>query len=144
NWGRIFDLGSGSNENVFMSWTQGTNINSDRVEWKDNVTTTVDNTNRPYTLNTEYHIVMQLDPVGNSTVVTWYTAASGTANLGAAKGSFTTSNTIANMIDSADNLGRSFYTGDSTSNASYNEVRFWDGILSQSALETLHDAGPNA
>jgi autotransporter-associated beta strand protein len=144
NWSRIFDLGASSGETLFMSWTQGTNANSDRVEWKDGVTTTSDNTNRPYALDTEYHIVMVLDPLGSSTAVTWYSAPSGTANLGAAKGSFTTSNTLANLTDSADNLGRSFYSADATANATYNEVRFWDGALSASILEVLHDVGPTA
>ncbi len=146
NWGRIFDLGLDSNENLFMSWTQGANQYSDRVGWKDNgIETKSDNTNQPYTLNTEYHIVMELNPVGNSTtVVTWYSAASGNANLGSARGSFTTDKTLAALTDTADNLGRSFYTADSTANASYNEVRFWNGALSSNMLEILHDAGPDA
>ncbi len=150
-WSRIFDLGSSSNENLFMSWTQWSDQNSDRVEWKDTapntsriVTSTSDNTNQPYNPNTEYHIVMELKPLGDSTAVTWYSAASGNANLGSAKGSFTTANTLANFNDAADNLGRSFYTSDNTASASYNEVRFWNGALNSNALEILHDAGPNA
>ena len=145
NWSRIFDLGSSDSENLFMSWTQGTNQNSDRVEWREGSSyNTSDNTNQPYNLNTEYHIVMELNPSGSSTVVTWYSTASGNADLGSAKGTFTTTKTIASFNDSADNLGRSFYSADSTANASYNEVRFWNGALSSNILEILHDAGPNA
>ena len=33
NWSRIFDFGTSTAHNVFMSWTQGTGLNSDRVEW---------------------------------------------------------------------------------------------------------------
>ena len=33
NWSRIFDFGVSTTENVFMSWTMGTGLNSDRVEW---------------------------------------------------------------------------------------------------------------
>jgi fibronectin-binding autotransporter adhesin len=120
------------------------------VEWKDTnpntwsiVTTTSDNTNRPYNTNTEYHIIMELNPMGDSTVVTWYSAASASANLGSAKGSFTTTNTLANFADAVDNLGRSFWPDD-TASANYNEVRFWDGALSSNILEILHDAGPDA
>jgi autotransporter-associated beta strand protein len=87
---------------------------------------------------------MELNPSGSSTVVTWYSTASGNADLGSAKGTFTTTKTIASFNDSADNLGRSFYSADSTANASYNEVRFWNGALSSNILEILHDAGPNA
>ena len=145
NWSRIFDLGSSDSQNLLMSWTQGTNANSDRVEWRQGTDyNTSDNTNRPYNLNTEYHIIMELNPVGSSTEVNWYSAPSGNANLGSAKGSFTTTKTLVNFTDSADNLGRSFYSADSTANASYNEVRFWNAALSSSALEILHDAGPDA
>jgi autotransporter-associated beta strand protein len=144
NWSRIFDLGSSTSENLFMSWTRGTTLTQDRVEWMDGTAIGVNDTNQPYSLGTEYHIVLELNPVGSSTVVTWYTSASGNANLGSAKGSFTSPNTLANFVDAADNLGRSFYTSDNTANASYNEVRFWNGALSANTLEILHDAGPDA
>ena len=71
----------------------------------------VDDTNQPYTLNTEFHIVMELNPVGSSTVVTWYSAPSGNANLGAAQGTFTKNISLANLLDTEDNLGRSFWSG---------------------------------
>jgi len=144
NWSRVFDFGNDTTENLFMSWTQGTNLASDRVEWKDSVTNTADNTNQPYTLGAEYHIAMVLMPVGNSTQVTWYAAPATSNSLGAAKGTFTSSNTLTNFINSADNLGRSFYGGDNTASASYDEVRFWNTALDSVTLQTLHMAGPDA
>ncbi len=144
NWSRIFDLGSSTSENLFMSWTRGTTLTQDRVEWKDKTTNTSDDTNQPYNLSTEYHIVMELNPVGSSTVVTWYSAPSTNANLGSAKGTFTSTNTLGSFVDSVNNLGRSSYSADSTANASYNEVRLWNLALSSTALEVLHDAGPDA
>ena len=145
NWSRIFDFGSSTSENLLMSWTQASNQYSDRVEWKDTATSTSDNSNEPYNLNTEYHIVMLLTPKGSSnTQVTWYAAPSTSANLGPAKGSFITSNTLASFVDSQDNLGRSSYSSDNTANASYDEVRFWTGPINSTILETLHDAGPDA
>ena len=111
-----------------MSWTQGTTLTSDRVEWKDSATNTADNTNQPYSLGTEYHIAMVLKPVGNSTQVTWYVAPATSNSLGAARGTFTSTNSLTNFIDSADNLGRSFY-GDNTASASYDEVRMWNAAL---------------
>ena len=115
------------------------------MEWVDGSTKdTADDTNQPYTVNTEYHIAMVLNPVGSQTMVTWYSAPSGNANLGTAQGTFTTNNTVANLTDSADNLARSLWSADSTANASYNEVRLWNGALSSNALEILHDAGPDA
>lgn len=144
NWGRVFDFGVTNAENLFMSWTRGTSGSTDRVEWKDAATTTSDDTNQPYTLNTEFHIVMTLNPAGNSTVVTWYASPSASADLGLAQGSFKTTNNLASLTDSANNLARSFWTADSTANASYNEVRLWDGVLTPEVLEQLHDAGPDA
>ena len=144
NWSRIFDFGSGTGENLLMSWTIAGNQNSDRVEWKDAVTTTNDNTNQPYNMNTEYHVVMLLKPLGSSTEVDWYVAPSASADLGVARSSFITTNTLASFLDSEDNLGRSFYSSDYTANASYNEVRFWTGPINSTILEILHDAGPNA
>jgi autotransporter-associated beta strand protein len=144
NWSRIFDFGSSSSENLFMSWTQSTTFNSDRVEWKDAATSTSDNSNEPYNLNTEYHFVMLLTPMGSNTQVTWYAAPSTSANLGPAKGSFVSTNTLASFVNSQDNLGRSSYSSDNTANASYDEVRLWTGPINQTILETLHDAGPDA
>jgi autotransporter-associated beta strand protein len=146
SWSRIFDFGYSDNENLYMAWTKGSDINSDKVGWKDGTTYSfVENSNQPYNLNTEYHIVLELNPVGTgSTQVMWYSAPSGNAGLGSAKGSFTTTNSLASFLDNEDNLGRSFYSSDYTANASYNEVRFWNGSLSSTDLETLHDAGPNA
>jgi autotransporter-associated beta strand protein len=144
NWSRIFDCGTDSTENLFMSWTRGTTATQDRVGWNDNSSeTNVDDTNQPYTLNTEYHIVLELNPVGSSTVVKWYSAPSGNANLGSVQGTFTKNISLANLIDTEDNLGRSFW-GDDTANASYNEVRFWNSALDMNILEKLHDAGPDA
>jgi autotransporter-associated beta strand protein len=144
NWSRIFDFGTDSNENLFMSWTMAADQNTDRVGWKDGgVETSSDNTNKPYTTGTEYHIVLELTPAGNSTTVTWFSSASSNANLGSAKGTFTTTKTLAAFTDNEDNLGRSFYS-DNTANASYDEVRLWNAALDLNTLEILHDAGPDA
>ena len=34
NWARIFDFGTDTNNNLLIAWTQGTNINNDRVAYK--------------------------------------------------------------------------------------------------------------
>ena len=95
NWSRIFDFGVSTTENVFMSWTMGTGLNSDRVEWLGDEDDTVDNTNGPYTLGTEYHIVCVFEPGS----VTWYSAPAGAADLGPAKGSFETANPLSQLND---------------------------------------------
>jgi autotransporter-associated beta strand protein len=146
NWSRIFDVGASSSENLFMTWSQ-TSTSTDRVEWKDNATSTADNTVAPYAAGTEYHIVMTIEPgagVGGTTRVTWYAAPSSAGSLGAAKGTFDTSNTLANLADTNFWLGRSEYGADPTASAAYNEVRIWTRAFTASELDALHALGPDS
>jgi len=138
NWSRIFDFGASTAENVFMSWTQGTNLNADRVEWLGPADNTVDTTNAPYTLDTEFHIAAVFEPGS----VTWYSAPSDSEDLGPAKGSFNTTNTVSTLDDTNCWLGQSQWP-DATANASWNEFRLWNGALTQDELEKLHDMGPD-
>jgi autotransporter-associated beta strand protein len=147
NWARIFDFGASTTENLFMSWSSGTLINTNRVEWKDAVTTTRDTTGQPYTLGVEYHIALVIEPgagTNGMTRLTWYRAASTSSSLGSATGSMDCGNTLSAFVDTNCWLGRSEYTGDYTANASYNEVRVWNRALSAVDLQALHSAGPNA
>lgn len=103
NWSRIFDFGVSTSHNVFMSWTQGTTLTADRVEWLGpNGNTTVDNTAAPYTLQTEYHIACLFAPG----VVTWYVAPAAGPDLGAARGTLQTQNKLSTLDDSNCWLGR--------------------------------------
>ena len=140
NWSRIFDFGTNTSEYVYMSWTVGTDINNDRVEWNGPAGgRLVDGSNAPYELGVEYHMVLVLEPG----LVTWYTAPAGDADMGPAKGSFVTQNEVSTLNDDNAWLGRSQW-GDNTANASYNEFRLWKGAMSASEVEELHDLGPSA
>ena len=144
NWSRIFDFGSATTEYLMMTWTQGTNLATDTVEWVDGETKGAANTNQPYTTGTEFHIVMTIEPgagTNSSTLVSWYSMPSGSSDLGVLQGSFSTSNQLADFNDAANMLGRSQWTDDSTANARYNEVRIWNGALTSEEREFLHDAG---
>ena len=146
NWARIFDAGSSTSDNLFMSWSQGTDTTKDRVEWQDSVTTTTDNSVAPYTLGSEYHIAMVMQPgagSGGNTRATWYVAPVTNSSFGTARGTFDTANTLANLNDVNFWLGRSEY-GDNTAYASYGEVRLWNRAFSQSELQQLHALGPNS
>ena len=146
NWSRIFDFGSGNGEFLMMSWSRGANANQDRVEWWDAETTTSDDTNAPYALGVEYHIAMVIESgLGSNgqTRVTWYAAPALQDVLGPARGSFDTPNTLTELNDVYNWLGRSFWTADYTANASYNEVRIWDGALTRPQLDALHQLGPD-
>ena len=146
-WARIFDFGAGTTENLMMSWTVGTTLASDRVEWVDAAgSRTTDNSNQPYTLGVEFHIVMVIEPgigAGGTTRVTWYRSPSTNSALGAARGTFDSTNTMANLTQPNCWLGRSQWP-DNTANASYNECRIWNRALTTNALQALHTAGPNA
>ena len=150
NYGRIFDFGKDTNENLFMAWTNGTNTASDRVGWKDGSELLSDGTNAPYALGTEYHIVMTLVPSVNTggelatgTRVNWYSAPAGTGNpLWSRQGSFDVPHHLVTFADVNDWLGRSQY-GDATANATFNEVRMWDGVLTETEREIFHVAGPD-
>jgi autotransporter-associated beta strand protein len=146
SWARIFDVGASSTENLFMAWGQ-TTASADRVEWKDGSTSTKDNTVAPYTSGTKYHIAMVIEPgagAAGATRVTWYAAPASAGSLGAAKGTFDTSNTLASLTDTNFWLGRSEYSSDPTANASYDEVRIWNRAFTASELDALHALGPDS
>lgn len=145
-WSRIFDVGASNSENLFMAWSQ-TTISTDRVEWKDGTTSTANNTVAPYTSGTKYHIAMVIEPgagAAGTTRVTWYAAPASAGSLGAAKGTFDTSNTLANLTDTNFWLGRSEYSSDAVANATYDEVRLWNRSFTASELDALHTLGPDS
>jgi hypothetical protein len=139
NWSRIWDFGSSTTHNVFMSWTVATTLTNDRVEWVGpNGTVTQDGTNAPYTLGAEFHIVCVFQPGS----VTWYSAPANAADLGAAQGSLQTSNVLSTLQDTNAWIGRSQWP-DNTASARFNEFRLWKGAMTQADLEKLHDMGPD-
>lgn len=152
NWGRIFDFGSSTGEYLFMSWTQGTNAATDQVEWIDGgVVSRQPNTNAPYTLGTQYHIVLTLTPaaytngsLARGTRVTWWTAPAASGATLSPRGTFDTTLTLKDFADQNNWLGRSMWAGDNVANATYDEVRIWNGALTPDAIQTYQLAGPNA
>lgn len=147
NWGRIFDFGSSTTEYLFMSWTRGTAQSQDQVRWLDAVSGSADDKVAPYTTGTAYHIVMTIEPragAAGSTRVTWYAAPASSAALGPAKWTFDTTNTLLDLNDGSDCLGRSQFAADNTANARYDECRIWDGVLTATERETFQSAGPDA
>ncbi len=137
NWSRIFDFGSSQTNNLYMSWTQGTNLASDRVQWNTSIT---DNTMAPYNLGTEYQIAMVLTPAGTNTSMQWYKILNGAV---VSSGNATAPTNLSLLSQSSMTLGRSEYPADSDPNASYDEVRIWNSPLSLSQLLADNSAGPN-
>lgn len=149
NWARIFDFQTDTNEYLMMSWNQAGNNATDRFEFKDAATSatvlTIDNRNQPYGTTDEHHILLTLEPLAGSagrTKVTFYSAPSGSATLGAAKGTGETTINLVNFNETLNALGYSPYP-DNTASATYNEVRIWNGAPPAWMREQLHDQGPD-
>ncbi len=142
NWARIFEFGSSTGNYMAMTWSQWANLNSDRIEVRSSsVTTTLDNTLAPYSLNTEYHIAFVLTPNDSGTTINAY-KMDGNGNL-LASVTTTSSWSLAELTQTNLWLGHSQYP-DNDANASYNEVRIWNSALSRAQLSALAAAGPDA
>jgi autotransporter-associated beta strand protein len=148
---RVFDFGTGTGgTNFYVSFTRGADLNLQRNEWNSPQygATTADTAFAGlYALNTKKHVAAVVEPgkgVNGTTLVSLYVADASATDLGAAISTFSTANNFRNFTDVANYLGRSFYGGDLTANASYDEVRIYDGALTSVELEATHDLGPVA
>ena len=151
NWGRIFDFGSSTSEYLFMSWTRGTTATQDQVEWVDGAVNNSPDTNGGYALGTMYHIVLTITPasytngaIASGSRLTWYIAPATNTTQPPLKGTLDTANTLVNLNDVDNWIGRSMWAGDNVAAATYDEVRIWNGALTTTELTTYQLAGPNA
>ncbi|MBQ7191202.1 MAG: autotransporter-associated beta strand repeat-containing protein [Kiritimatiellae bacterium] len=144
DWSRIFDFGKGSaNANyVTMTWTKGSDIQTDMVRIY-NGAPSQSNHMAPYTLGTEYHIAFVLEPLPNEDG--WLaTAYKQDAVTGAtlAKYAFTNDTwSLASQDLDTCYLGHSRQSGNHDASADYNEVRVWNRALSEEELTTSVLAG---
>lgn len=143
-WAHIFDAGADDANYLMMSWNVNDVVDGHRLDWRiSDAWSTADDWASPYTVGQEFHIVLTIDQSASPTVLTWYNSPASSADLGASKGNMTSDNTLGDLDDVDDWLGRSHWSGDDTANASYNEVRIWYGVLTAQDLELSHDLGPN-
>lgn len=130
NWGRVFCIGPGdgqdiSNKLIRVAFSQGTNGDLQRYGlWPNAVDGAM-----PTPVDREYHYVM-----------TW--SASGALNFyrdGVWVGTQSTGGTNIASLAALPNttfwLGRSHFAGDSTANASWNEVRIYDTVLDAATIQ---------
>jgi len=132
-----------ASDNLILSFCRGTNLSQQRMETMLNggSKTTVDS-GLATTAGTRYHYAMTFeDGVGvygsNGGQVTWYRDG-----LVIATGAVPFH--LAALEDVNNWLGRSQYSGDSTTNASYDEVRISDRAFSPAEVVASRDAGPDA
>jgi hypothetical protein len=139
-WSRIFDFGSSDRNNLLMSWSIDVDINRDRVEWRAAPLTlsTLDGTLSPYTLGSEFQIVMTIEAnagVGGQTRVRVY-------RNGVARGVLDTPLRLGQLEDVNAWLGRSNYPADATANASFNDVRIYNRALTTTEVAARFLQGP--
>jgi hypothetical protein len=138
SWGRVFDIGASTANNLFIAWSQGTSSNTDRTAFAvGGVENRADNRLAPFTIDLQHHIALAIDEGGGDggkTRLTLYLD-------GALRGSFDTAYRLRDLIDDDFWLGRSHY-GDETANASYNELRIHGVALDAAQVQQSFLGGP--
>jgi glucose/arabinose dehydrogenase len=135
NWGRVFDIGDGVTpaNSFLLSFTRGTDINLQRLEFKPSGTV---DSSLPTTLGAQYQYVVTWDAAAGQ--CSWY-------RNGAFVTSFPTgSQTLANVTNTVFWLARSHYTADATAGASYDDVRVYNRALLADEIAFRYQQGPNS
>ena len=143
NWARVFDYGADDTHYFTLTWSQGTDVTTDRAASKNTNEILMDHTMGPYEFGTMYHIsvTFEKNPDG-STFVRWMRRDAVTGAL-QKTGSLTMTTGIQNITDPKLYLGYSQYSGDRDAYADYDEVRVWSGVLSDSVLSAHAKLGPD-
>ena len=146
NWSRVFDYGTSSTDYITMSWVRGTNGGQDEFELCQGGTKYASTDNMGYVNNEKYHISMTITVNDNKTsTFTWTRRNVETGNI-----ERTTTSTpaaewdLAKLAHANFYLGHSQYGADADANAIYDEVRIWNGVLSDDALNLSARLGPDA
>ncbi|MDP6544832.1 MAG: PEP-CTERM sorting domain-containing protein, partial [Phycisphaerae bacterium] len=137
NWSRLFSFGSNNADVIHSAWTHGTNRGTDRQEWRDTGGgnhVNRDNTMQPYNDGVEYHIVWTIANAGGDSTVRFFKDGQFRGTFGPTPNKLS----MLNMTEAA--LGRSKW-GDATANASYNEFRIYDKVLTDQEIADSGTAG---
>lgn len=138
SWSRVFDVGAGAGNYLFMAWSQGTTSHTDRTGFAvGGVENRADNRLAPFTIDLQHHIVLAIDDGGGDggkTRLTLYLD-------GVSRGSFDTAYRLRDLIDDNFWLGRSHYP-DETANASYSELRIHGVALDAAQVQQSFLSGP--
>ncbi|MBP5510877.1 MAG: chitobiase/beta-hexosaminidase C-terminal domain-containing protein [Kiritimatiellae bacterium] len=143
NWGRVFDYGADNTHYFCLTWSQGTDATNDRAGCKNTTEVAVDTSMAPYKLGRQFHISATFERQRDGTTfVRWMRRDAATGVL-QKSGTMTIPNGIQSISNPVLYLGHSFYTADSDACAEYDEVRIWNGILSDVQLSANANAGPD-
>ena len=143
NWGRVFDYGADNTHYFTLTWSSGTDIINDRAGSKNTAEVATDTTMAPYRLGVQYHISATFERQSDgSTVIRWMKRDATSGHL-LREGTQTMATGIHNIANPVLYLGHSFYSSDSDACAEYDEVRVWNGVLSDAQLSANAAAGPD-
>ena len=140
NWARVFSVGSSASNVMHMSFTRGGNINQNELRWNAQANITLQDFGGAPTnpIDERVHWVVTIDDVGGSNGKTKLTVYKDGAEVKTGD----TTNDLSGLNDADFFLGRSQW-GDNAANASWDEFRIYDGVLTPSQIEASGEAGPS-
>jgi len=140
NWSRVFSVGSSTNNVFHMSFSRGTNINQNEIRWNAAADIMLQDVGGAPTnpIDEQVHWVLSVNDVGGPNGETQITIFKN----GEEVGSETTTNDLSGLDDSDFFLGRSQW-GDNTANASWDEFRIYDGLLTSEQIKSNAESGPS-
>ena len=145
SYARVFDMGGGETDGILLSWVRGTNTGQDAFQVKRGGSSllSVNDSFGGFALNTKWHIAVSYRDMGNgNTMVHWTKRNAATGRIVRNRWALVTGWTIAELRTYTLNIGHSFYKNDIDANAKYDEVRIWNGALSDETLAESARLGP--
>ena len=141
NWSRVFSIGSSTNNVMHMSFSRGTNINQNELRWNAQANMTLQDFGGapPNPIDEQVHWVVTINDVGGPNGETQVTVF----RNGIESRVGNTNNDLSGLDDNDIFLGRSQW-GDNTANASWDEFRIYDGILTTDQIQKNTLDGPSA
>ena len=141
NWSRVFSIGSSTNNVMHMSFSRGTNINQNELRWNAQANMTLQDFGGapPNPIDEQVHWVVTINDVGGPNGETQVTVF----RNGIESRVGNTNNDLSGLDDNDIFLGRSQW-GDNTANASWDEFRIYDGILTTEQIQKNTLEGPSA
>ena len=143
NWGRVFDYGADNTHYFCLTWSQGTDTTNDRAGCKNTSEVMVDASMAPYKFGRQFHISATFERQRDGTTFVRWMRRDANSGVLQKSGTMTIPNGIQSIANPVLYLGHSFYSSDSDACAEYDEVRVWDGILSDRQLSANANAGPD-
>ena len=144
---RMFDFGDSINHSVMLCWVAENNVNTDYmiVRYAPKAQVLTMNELAPYTCGKMFHIAMTYTPNGDGTwtVRAYKQDAATGATLKMTTLTAQSGWSLANLVQTHCYLGQGFDSAGSAK-ATYDEVRIWNGVLTESQLSANAVAGPDA